>query len=150
MKLGDQVIITGAGRTCHGVVTLASANGRSIMVDFEGMIGGHVGRAPLLMQDDGTWRSVIDNSEFTVTASPGYWMHETSGAFRPAVEAYLENMPMTPEHIGAMRAYLRQWVAGPWIGPLVDVLRTSVDEIATRADIDRWLRRAEEMNIDPL
>ncbi|UEM11939.1 hypothetical protein J4G43_047120 [Bradyrhizobium barranii subsp. barranii] len=32
---------------------------------------------------------------------PGYWMHETSGALRSAVEAYLGGRPMTDEHIAA-------------------------------------------------
>lgn len=39
---------------------------------------------------------------------PGFWMNETSGVLRPAVEAYLRREPMTPNQIAAMRAYLRQ------------------------------------------
>lgn len=41
---------------------------------------------------------------------PGYWMNETSGVLRPAVEAYLNGTEMTPGQIVAMRGYLRQWV----------------------------------------
>jgi hypothetical protein len=36
---------------------------------------------------------------------PGYWMYETSGVLRPAIENYLNNRPMSPENIAAMRAY---------------------------------------------
>jgi hypothetical protein len=83
--------------------------------------------------------------------TPGYWMHETSGVLRPAVEAYLHGEPMTPEHIAAMRAYLRQWMRGGW-GPEAEVqaLRERVDTIRTQADVRRWLRDADELCIDPL
>ena len=86
-----------------------------------------------------------------MTMVPGYWMHETSGALRPAVEAYLNNGEMTPRHIGAMRAYLRQWInSGNWKGPMIDPLQTRVEEIVTRKDIDDWLNLAEREGIDPL
>ncbi len=90
-------------------------------------------------------------------AVPGYWMNETSGVLRPAIEAYLAPAidphapPMTLAQIAAMRAYLRQWINAPaWRGPMIDVLRTQVDEITTREAIDRWLDRALEEGIDPL
>lgn len=82
---------------------------------------------------------------------PGYWMHETSGVLRPAIEAYLHGERMTGEQIAAVRAYLRQWImVGEWRGPLVDVLRTMVNDIWTQADISRWLDLAADANIDPL
>jgi len=81
---------------------------------------------------------------------PGYWMNETSGALRPAVEAYLYGDPMTDAQIAAVRAYLRQWIGAPaWAGPMIDVLRTSVERIVIRSDIDRWVRLAEQEGIDP-
>jgi len=86
-----------------------------------------------------------------ISAPPGFWMNETSGVLRPAVEAYLKHEPMSPEQIGAMRAYLRQWInADAWAGPLIDPLRTGIDLIATRADITRWLDLAMDAGIDPL
>lgn len=82
---------------------------------------------------------------------PGYWMHETSGRLRPAVEAYLSGGAMTPEHVAAMRAYLRQWIAAPaWIGPDVTELRAAIDGLTDRAAIERWLDAAIESGIDPL
>lgn len=88
---------------------------------------------------------------------PGFWMNETSGVLRPAIEAYLAPFidpnapPMTGEQIAAMRAYLRQWIASPdWVGPMVDVLRTQIDELVSREEITRWLDRAMDEGIDPL
>jgi hypothetical protein len=79
-------------------------------------------------------------------------MHETSGVLRPAVEAYLHGAEMTPRQIAAMRAYLRQWINAPgWRGPMIDPLRTRVEEIVTRRDIHDWLELAfETSGIDPL
>ena len=87
------------------------------------------------------------NGERTI---PGYWMNETSGVLRPAVEAYLTGSAMTVEQIAAMRAYLRQWMQADWRGPGVAKLRQAVDGIATRRDIKRWLDQALELWIDPL
>lgn len=82
---------------------------------------------------------------------PGYWMHETTGELRPAVEAYLLKQPMTDRQIAAMLAYLLQWIDAPGFrGSIVDVLRTQVKEIRTRQDIDRWMERADACGIDPL
>lgn len=90
-------------------------------------------------------------------SAPGYWMHETSGALRPAIEAYLAQAidpaapAMTAAQIAAMRAYLRQWINAPaWRGPMIDVLRTQVGELTSFAEIDRWLNRAMDEGIDPL
>jgi len=52
---------------------------------------------------------------------PGYWMNETSGALRPAMEAYLYGEPMQPIQVAT-----------------------------ERDDIARWLARAESCGIDPL
>jgi|HubBroStandDraft_4_1064222.scaffolds.fasta_scaffold59061_2 hypothetical protein len=81
---------------------------------------------------------------------PGYWMNETSGVLVPAVQAYLNNQPMTDRQIAAMRAYFRQWMNADWKGPMIDPLRTKVNEIATREDITAWLDMALSENIDPI
>jgi hypothetical protein len=81
---------------------------------------------------------------------PGYWMHETSGVLRPVVEDYLNGRPLTPRQVATMRAYLRQWINGPWKGPMIDVLRTQIEEITSREDIHIWLDRALHEGIDPL
>lgn len=83
--------------------------------------------------------------------APGYWMFETTGVLRPAVEAYLSGRAMSDEQIAAMRAYLRQWIEAPcWHGQTVVILRSLVDRLTTREAIERWLRLAERAGIDPL
>jgi hypothetical protein len=81
---------------------------------------------------------------------PGFWMNETSGVLKPAVEAYLNGGPMTDEQIAAMRAYLRQWIAGEWMGPSVEPLRRAIDGLTTREAIRQWLDDAYDASIDPL
>ena len=83
--------------------------------------------------------------------APGYWMDETTGVLRPAVEAYLHGEPMTAAHLAAMRAYLRQWIAAPvWAGDRVELLRATVDDITCRQGLDLWLDAAMKEGIDPL
>jgi hypothetical protein len=74
-------------------------------------------------------------------------MNETSGVLRPAVEAYLKHDEMTPAEIAAMRAYLRQWIAG-FHG--VPELKEGVDKLTSRQAIAQWLDRALDLGIDPL
>ncbi len=82
---------------------------------------------------------------------PGYWQHETSGVLRPAMKAYLlTDLPLTIEQIGAIRSYLRQWMAADWMGPDVPALRLLIDDIDSREAIEAWLKRALDSNIDPL
>jgi hypothetical protein len=81
----------------------------------------------------------------------GYWRNELSGVLQPAMQAYLNGDPLTQQHVSAIRAYLRQWIASPvWAGAGVDGLRDGVDSLTNRAQIDRWLDRAEDLGIDPL
>lgn len=83
-------------------------------------------------------------------SDPGFWMSETTGQLRPAVEAYLAGGAMTEEQIAAMRAYLRQWMAGPWRGAGIPDLRRRIDGLTTRQAIDAWLDDALARGIDPL
>ncbi len=83
--------------------------------------------------------------------SPRYWKGKTSGALRPAVEAYLRNEPMSQDHVAAMRAYLRQWIDAPvWQGPKVQPLREAIDGLTSRETIAAWLAVADKEGIDPL
>lgn len=93
-------------------------------------------------------------------AAPGYWMHETSGVLRPAVEAYLNRRPMSKKQIAAMRAYLRQWImspvwdANPHIGEIeraaLAQLRAGIDALTSHKAIDDWLAAAFMEGHDPL
>jgi hypothetical protein len=82
--------------------------------------------------------------------APGYWMYETSGVLRPAIEAYVKHEPMSLGQIAAMRAYLRQWIAADWRGPLIAELRNGIGDLTTREAISRWLDMALDAGLDPL
>jgi hypothetical protein len=92
--------------------------------------------------------------------APGFWMAETSGVLRPAVEAYLNRRELTPEQIATLRAYFRQWVcatawdANPHAGDedraRLAQLRGDVDRLTTREAIDHWLDDMVTAGMDPL
>ena len=89
---------------------------------------------------------------------PGYWMHETTGVLRPAVEAYLHHQPLTGAQIAALRAYCRQWIElfePPEGAPeaahrVIDRLRAMVDGLVDREAIDVWMEQATAIGADPL
>jgi hypothetical protein len=56
---GDVVIITMGLDEVTGVVLLASANGRSLMLSFDKILRGHVGMMPVLQGEDGSFRSIV-------------------------------------------------------------------------------------------
>ena len=87
-----------------------------------------------------------------MTTTPGYWMHETSGVLRPAIMAYLTGTePLTAGQVGALRAYLRQWIVSEaWCGTGIEDLRARIDGLDSRAAIRAWLHDALEEGIDPL
>lgn len=65
LRRGDFVRVTADGRTVRAMVTLASTNGRSIMVMFDARLGGWLGAMPLSLNDDGTW-SALDGMPATI------------------------------------------------------------------------------------
>ena len=82
---------------------------------------------------------------------PGYWMHETGGQLRPAIEALLWGGQLTNDQVPIVRDYLRQWIAGPWIPEEpVQCLRDRIDGLACTGDILSWLEDADAIGIDPL
>ena len=92
--------------------------------------------------------------------APGYWMYETSGMLRPAIERYLTGAALTEEDLAALRAYLRQWIKAPiWdqnphAGPAERAwlarMRTRIDDLTSRKAISDWLADAIDGGIDPL
>lgn len=83
--------------------------------------------------------------------TPPFWLYETTGVLRPAVEAYLKGKQMTPFGIAALRAYLRVWIMSPvWIGDDVDLLRRDLEGLTSVPAIDAWIRKAIDLGIDPL
>lgn len=60
-RRGDFVVITtDSGRELDAMITMASRNGRSLILMYDGMIGGWVGMLPAFQHDDGHW-AALDN-----------------------------------------------------------------------------------------
>jgi NADH dehydrogenase FAD-containing subunit len=68
-QTGDPVTIDCQGRTVPGVVQLASSNGKSLMLKFDAMLDGHVGMMPVLLDDDGVFRSIMSGVAVELTAA---------------------------------------------------------------------------------
>ena len=80
-----------------------------------------------------------------------YWMHETSGALRSAIVAYLKGEPLNDEQIGVIRHYLAQWIYAPdFDGQGVGRLRDTLGGLKSRQAIKAWLDEALAVGIDPL
>jgi hypothetical protein len=61
-KAGDAVRITCNGRTVPGTVSLASANGWALMLEFEAILAGHVAMMQVLWDEEaGVFLSVVGN-----------------------------------------------------------------------------------------
>jgi len=66
-RKGDKVRATCDGRTVTAIVSLASENGRSIIIDWtqtdDHMLTGHVGRMPIFCSyDDNVFRALLDGA----------------------------------------------------------------------------------------
>lgn len=80
----------------------------------------------------------------------GYWMYESSGVLRPAVERYLNGDQLSANDIAAMRTYLRQWIQnGNFRGLEIKMLREIVDSLNTREQIKEWSDLAMTAGCDP-
>lgn len=67
---GDFVTIcTATGRDVPALVTMASPDGRSLILSFDAMIGGWLGTMPVFQHDDGTWRG-LDGTWVGLTLQP--------------------------------------------------------------------------------
>jgi hypothetical protein len=100
----------------------------------------------------------------TYGTEPRYWMYETTGVLRPAVEAYLAGS-MSPEQITAMRAYLRQWIDAPvwernfvsdypnlqtWARQWLTEMRRDIDNLDSIEAIRGWIVEATDRGMDPI
>lgn len=66
-KTGDRVLLKLDKVESPATVLLASANGRSLMLGFEAMIGGYVGTMPVFWSDElGEFVDLINGREISV------------------------------------------------------------------------------------
>jgi hypothetical protein len=90
------------------------------------------------------------NLRLAIQTLPDHWRQNGNGALRGAIEAWLIRGEMTPMEIATIRGYLRRWMAWDgWRGPMIDPLRTQLEDITRREDIERWLDRANAVGADP-
>lgn len=66
-KNGDKILVSCEGRTLQGEMVMISDNQVSVMIAFDGALGGHVGMMPAMRhnKDAGIYRSIIDGTEIT-------------------------------------------------------------------------------------
>lgn len=72
-KTGQSVLLEANDEKWLAEVVLASENGVSLMLKFNGMIGGHVGMIALLYKGNGSYISIIDESKAMVKPLPKNW-----------------------------------------------------------------------------
>lgn len=71
LQRGDFVIITTpSGQEMPAMIGLASDNGKSIIVFFDGMIGGYAGVMPASLQEDGQWLGIADQMPVMIVRKP--------------------------------------------------------------------------------
>jgi hypothetical protein len=95
----------------------------------------------------------------TYGTEPHYWLYETTGVLRPAIEAYLAGS-MSPGQVSAMRAYLWQWIHAPvWdqnphatVGDRawLTLLRRRAEDLDSIEAIRAWIVDATDFGMDPL
>lgn len=74
-RRGEFVVVTAHGRTKKAMVGLASPNGRSLILLFEGGLGDvadglYIGSMPVLLEDDGVFRELINRRPITIERAP--------------------------------------------------------------------------------
>jgi hypothetical protein len=68
-KKGDHVEIKHRGTSTSAVVLLASTNGRSMMLTFEGIVNGYIDAMPVLQDREGVYRDLHLNELVEITAA---------------------------------------------------------------------------------
>jgi hypothetical protein len=66
-RQGDRVTITIGSDSAPGEVILASGNGKSLMLEFEAILHGHVRTMPVLQERDGSFCSVVTGEVVELT-----------------------------------------------------------------------------------
>lgn len=67
LRTGDAVFIQCAGAHVPGTVLLASSNGKSLMLAFDGLLDGHLGMMPVLMNEHGEYHALATDAVVKVT-----------------------------------------------------------------------------------
>ena len=65
-KAGDPVLITFQNQTVPGLITLASWNAASLLLQFVGKLGGHANTMRVLLSRRGDYRSIVTDELVTL------------------------------------------------------------------------------------
>lgn len=65
-KAGNEVLITFRNETVLGLIMLASWNAASLLLQFPGKLGEHVGTMPVLLSRRGDYRSIVTDELVTL------------------------------------------------------------------------------------
>lgn len=63
---GESVILKWRDEQYAAQIALASPNGVSLALSFEAIVAGHVGLMPILLGEDGVYRSIITGDEVEI------------------------------------------------------------------------------------
>jgi len=66
MKAGDWVTLEYGNQRVEAEILLISENQRSMMLQFEAILGGYVGAMPILQDEDGVYRDLFKNEEVRI------------------------------------------------------------------------------------
>ncbi len=106
------------------------------------------------MTNDGVQLPAPDHPD-----APKYWVLETGGELRPAIERYLCGMAPRGNDLALIRRYLKQWIDSPvWDRAPLDEAgrrqlaerRAEVNTLATTSAIVDYIDSLSEMGMDPL
>jgi hypothetical protein len=68
LRRGEYVLVEHAGRKADAQVVLVSANGASLMLTFDAMLGGYMGMMPVLWsKEQGAYIDLIKNEQVGIT-----------------------------------------------------------------------------------
>lgn len=62
---GEFVYVDSGADVITAMVMLASSNGKSVMLGFDGVLGCWLGSCPVMLGDDGQWRA-LDGMPLTI------------------------------------------------------------------------------------
>jgi hypothetical protein len=65
-KAGNAVLITFRNETVLGLITRASWNAASLLLQFDGKLGDHAGTMPVLLSRRGDYRSIVTDELVTL------------------------------------------------------------------------------------
>jgi hypothetical protein len=88
---------------------------------------------------------------FPVVSPPHYWMTEQTGRLASAVEAYINGDALTPDALGLIKQYLRQYLERAVMtgDAKREQLLDRVAALRTSRDIERFADDLAEIGVEP-